>query len=183
MSWFETVTDVAGQQETVRRRAYGVIETENGQFVRIQFRPWPKFISLLEIRLLGMRVHKQKKKDRCLLFFNQPIFHRNYLVIPYVLSFAGTSYATSRKAQHVLDQVAFIKQSDAILCEATNAKLSDRAMSRLGWEAHVPGSKRRHFIKRFYGDYPANATIERFPGLEERLLNVKPHNIPETDQV
>ena len=169
MTLFETVTDIDSQQETVRNRAYGVIETANGQLVSIRFRPWPKLISVMEIWFLGMRVHYQTRKDRCLLFFNQPMFHRNYLAVPYVLTYAGTSYATCRKAQQVLDQVAYIKRSDAILCEVSNPRISERAMNRWGWQAHVENSKRRHFIKRFYGEYPEQSKIERFPGLAEKL--------------
>jgi hypothetical protein len=54
----------------------------------------------------------------------------------------------------VLDEIARIKQTDAIVCDVRNARISDRLLRRWGWESHVPQSRRRHFIKRFYGEYP-----------------------------
>lgn len=159
MAIFETVTNIVEQQDIIRRRAYGVIETANGKLVKIRFRPWPKIISLLEISALGMRTHHHNIEDRCLLYFNQPMFHRNFIAVPYVLSSAKTSYATTRIALHVLDQIAFLKRTDAIVCEVTNHRISDRAMQRFGWESHVRNSSRRHFIRRFYGEYPEAAKV------------------------
>ena len=56
----------------------------------------------------------------------------------------------------VLDQIAEIKHSDALLCEAFNQRISDRFLARMGWERHMESSSKRHFIKRFYGKYPAH---------------------------
>jgi hypothetical protein len=58
-----------------------------------------------------------------------------------------------------LDEIARIKGIDALVCEAWNLRLSDRLLRRCGWERHVLHSRRRHFIKRFYGRYPANSSL------------------------
>lgn len=64
------------------------------------------------------------------------------------------SFKTFRSSLIVLDEIARIKRIDAIVCEVRNLRISDRLLARWGWESHVPQSRRRHFIKRFYGTYP-----------------------------
>jgi hypothetical protein len=54
----------------------------------------------------------------------------------------------------VLQEIARIKRTDAIVCDVTSSRISDRLLARAGWERHCLASPRRHFIKRFYGEYP-----------------------------
>ncbi len=160
MSLFlQHVDDLLGQADTLRRRPYGVICVENGRFKEIIVRPWPKLISVAEISLFGNRFHDRSTGNRCWLYYNQPRRLRNFLTLKYVVSSHQASYATFRRAMIVLDAVARIKQSDAIVCEASNLRISDRLAQRWGWEPHVPSSRRRHFIKRFYGSYPERRSV------------------------
>jgi hypothetical protein len=94
--------------------------------------------------------------DRCLLYYNQPRRFSNFLALKYIVSTHGTTYATFRTALITLDQIAELKRTDAILCDAANSRLSDRLFRRFGWEPHKPQRWRRNFIKRFYGAYPAS---------------------------
>ncbi len=59
----------------------------------------------------------------------------------------------------MLDQIAWLKQSDALVCDAWNDRLSERMAARYGWEPHLSSRWHRHFIKRFYGDYPPHAVV------------------------
>ena len=154
MALFETVYDLVEQEDVLRRRPYGVILIEAGQLSEIRLRPWPKIISVAEISLLGNRFHNRHSGDRCWLYYNQPRQHRNFLALKYVVSSQGATYKTFRRSLVVLEKIAKIKRSDAIVCEVNNLRISDRLLTRLGWESHVPSSRRRHFIKRFYGTYP-----------------------------
>lgn len=160
MALFDSESDLRDPEGKIRTRAYGIIQVENGSFIRIRFRPWPKIISRLEISLFGNRNHEGRNskqrvpRDRCLLFYNQPFFHRRFLALKYVVSDFGTSFQSFRLATRVLDEVARIKRSDAILCEVTNPCISNRLMHRWGWERHLKDQPTRHFIKRFYGKYP-----------------------------
>ena len=61
-----------------------------------------------------------------------------------------------RRSLIVLDEVARIKNADAIITEVTNCRITDKLMARFGWEPHLPNSRRRHFIRRFYGKFPKN---------------------------
>ncbi len=145
----------------IRMGHYGVIETWSGKLEAIHLRFWPKLISLPEIWPLGGDYHARGEDDRCWLYYNQPRSCPSFLALKYVISTRGASYATFRASLRVLDGVAEAKQTDAIVCDVANSRLSDRFLRRMGWEAHKPQRWHRNFIKRFYGTYPQiNLPIE-----------------------
>jgi hypothetical protein len=154
MAWIDVVTDLESRTDVLRKRRYGVIVAEHGQLSQIILRPWPKVVSLAEVLFWGHRFHDQRPGDRCWLYYNQPLRHGNFLALKYVLSSRDATLQTFRCCLTVLDEIARIKHTDALVCEASNVRISDRLLQRWGWEAHVPSSRRRHFIKRFYGSYP-----------------------------
>lgn len=150
----ETIYDLNSERDRLRAWRYGVIETAGGELAAVRLRAWPKLASLPELWPQGLRYHSKGQPDRCLLYYNQPRRMPNFLALRYVVSTAGTSYRTFRAALLALDMIAEIKQTDAIVCDAANMRLSDRFMARLGWEAHKPQRWHRNFIRRFYGAYP-----------------------------
>jgi hypothetical protein len=152
--WFETVTDLQSGRDAIARRAYGVIEVRRGELFRIVFRPWPKWFTGDDVVLRSPLFPSQMLSDSCRLYYNQPLAQPNYLALKYIISSLGTRFATIRRAMQVLDEVARIKRSDAIVCHVSSRSVSDRLMERWGWERHLMTSRRRHFIKRFYGQYP-----------------------------
>jgi hypothetical protein len=162
---FETVTDLVEGAEVLRRRAYGVIEIADGRLCRVLLRPLPKIISAPEILLFGQWRHRHQQGDRLLLYYNQPWRFRNFLVLRYMVSARQTGFATFSRAVAVLDEIARIKQSDALLCDASNWRISEKLMARWGWRPHCPSRWHRHFIKRFYGQYPPalSAALEQSP--------------------
>jgi hypothetical protein len=163
MSWLhETLIDFDSGRDRIRARRYGVIETVGGRFRAIDLRQWPKLVSLPEIWPQGLRYHSSGPPDRCLLYYNQPWRMPNFLALKYVVSTAGTSYATFRASLETLDAIAELKRIDAIVCDASNLRLSDRLMARFGWEPHKPQRWHRNFIRRFYGHYPkAAASVDQ----------------------
>ena len=158
LRWCESIDDLDTGRERIRARRYGVIETAGGDLKAIHLRSWPKLVSISELWPVGPRYHCRGAADRCLLYYNQPRRMPEFLALRYVVSTAGTSYATFRAALKILDQVAALKQVDAIVCDAGNIRLSDRLMARLGWEPHKPQRWHRNYIRRFYGVYPAVAS-------------------------
>ncbi len=156
-SLIESIRKIEANQETLRQRPYGMIEVVQGQFVRVQLRPWPKYASRLEAHWLQAMRSKRHRQDVCRLFYNQPMGHRNFLTLSYVESSLNTQLKTFYRALDVLTQIAFIKRSDAILAEVTNQRISDRFLIRRGWERHMEQKRQRHWIKRFYGTYPESA--------------------------
>lgn len=159
--WFESIRRLEGNEDLVRSRRYGMIEVVEGKLIRVHFRPWPKIISSTEATWLGGWQHRHDRfRDRCRLYYNQPRGHSDFLALKYVVSSFGTRYRTFFQATVALDQIARIKGSDAILAEVTNPRITDRMMARWGWQRHLPQRRGRHFIKRFYGTYPAHASMQ-----------------------
>jgi hypothetical protein len=108
------------------------------------------------------------------LYYNQPRLHPNYLSLKYAVSSRDTSLASMLGALAVLDEIARIKRSDAILTDAANFRISDRFLRRQGYERHTQARYHRNYIKRFYGQYPAVRRIqlgERSSELETATVN------------
>ena len=160
----ETVCDLQAGAAALRRRRYGVIEVATGRLERIRLRPFPKLISLPGVRLDEWLSHGRRSGDRCWVYYNQPRSSPSFLAVVHVVSTAGTSYRTLRLAASVLDEIARIKRSDAIVCHVANDRISDRLLTRWGWEPHAPRLRGRNFIKRFYGQYPAVQPLETVLG-------------------
>lgn len=153
MPLFQTITDLREGDDALRRRRYGVVEMRDGHLQSIQLRPWPKLISLPEALWLGSVHHRWLTGDRCWLYYDQPLWHRNFLAVKYVLSSRDCTFATLKAAMIVLEEIARLKRTDAALADVSSAKISDRLLAREGWQRHCQPSFRRHYIKRFYGEY------------------------------
>lgn len=151
------ITDLRAQADLARRVRHGVIETRDGRFYALRGRRLPKLVSLAEVLFANRLARLRGRGDRCLLYFDQPRSAPNYLTLKYIVSTAGASFATFRMAALALDQVAALKRSDALVCEVSNARISHRLLTRWGWQRHLTGRWRRHYIKRFYGVYPEHA--------------------------
>lgn len=154
MPLFTTITDLKEDAEVLRRRPYGVIEFADGRFRRIRLRPYPRLITGPEVLLVGNNIHRHRRGDRLWLYYNQPQRCPNFLVLKYVVSTRQTSLGSLRRALDVLDEIARLKRSDALLCDVGNWRISNRLMTRWGWDDHCPSRWHRHYIKRFYGEYP-----------------------------
>jgi hypothetical protein len=154
-AWFETVTDLHAQADVVRRRPYGVIEAADGRFVRLRLRPFPKLSTPLDFLLRSDVCHRRVEGNYCRLYYNQPCRHDNFLALKFVFSARAATFADLRAVLEALDEIARIKNTDALLCDAANARISDRLLARWGWTAHKPQRWHRNYIKRFYGKYPA----------------------------
>lgn len=154
---FQTVTDFSRSEDALRCRRYGVIEARDGRFHRVCLRPFPKLTSGPEILLLGEPYHRYMPGDRCLLYYNQLHRFPNYLAAKYVVTARDTQLSTICRTLEALDEIARLKRSDAILCDAGNWRLSTAIMFRCGWQPHCPSRWHRYFIRRFYGNYPPPA--------------------------
>ncbi|QDU74515.1 hypothetical protein Pan97_15240 [Bremerella volcania] len=158
MLWPETTRNLNDAADLVRRRRYGVIRVESGTFHSLTLRPWPKLISRLEIETLGRWKHC-RGGDHVRLYYNFPISSPGFLALAYIESTRQTTWKTLRRSVEVLDWVAEVRGANASVCELSNEKISARLMHRLGWEPHCEHLSGRHFIKRFYGEYPQHAWL------------------------
>jgi len=155
MPLFETITNLADGAERLRRRPYGVIEAADGRFRRVVLRPFPKIISAPGALLLGGIRHRRRPGDSIRLYYNRPRRFPNFIVLKYAESTRDTSLASVVRALAVLDEIARLMHSDALLCDVSNGRINSRLLGRWGWEPHCPGWFHRHYIKRFYGSYPS----------------------------
>jgi hypothetical protein len=158
MPLFETIADLEEGAGRLRCRPYGVIEMVDGQFRRVLFRPFPKIVTAPGAVLIGRWRHDNSRGDRLRLYYNQPRRFRNFLVLKYVESTRNTSMASLTRALGILDEIARLKASDALLCDVSNWRVTDKLIGRWGWAPHCPSRFHRHYIKRFYGSYPTAAT-------------------------
>jgi hypothetical protein len=154
---YETITDLKAGADLLTARRCGVIEAAGGHFQRIVLRPFPTLVSAVDTFFLGGWCHGHREGDRCRVYFNQPRRFQNFLAVKYVLSDRGTGYDTCRRVFEALDEVARIKGIDALLCDLANRRITESIARRWGWEPHKPSLWHRHYIKRFYGEYPARA--------------------------
>lgn len=148
--WYETVTELSDERQraVVRRRRYGIIEMLDGQLRQIVFRPLPSLAGPFDL-LWGEFVHRTLPGDRSWLYFNQPRGLDQFLSLKFLMSTRQATLATFRGALDVLDEIAAIKRSDAIVCDAANWRISDRLLARGGWQGHKPQRWHRNYIKRF----------------------------------
>jgi hypothetical protein len=151
--WFSHIADLRDGADELRRRRYGVIEVKAGRLTAVHLRPWPKLISLPEALWLSAWQRRALAGDRCWMYYDQPLLHSNFLALKYVLSSRDCTFATLKAAMTVLEEIARIKRTDAVLADVSSAKISDRLLAREGWQRHCQPSFRRHYIKRFYGEY------------------------------
>lgn len=170
--WFEAVYDLQSDQalETLRLRRFGVIEVASGELKCVRFRPWPKEISLPEAWIAGNWSHRRAHGNRCWLYYNQPWGHTNFLALKYIVSSHGCTLNTFCLSLKVLDEIARLKRTDAIVCHVTNDRITDCYLQRLGWERHLENSSRRHFIKRFYGRYPTYPHCSEAQKTQEKFM-------------
>ncbi len=160
---YTTVLDLDRQADLVRHARHGVIEACEGRFRRLILRPWPKLVSLADVFLFGPWFHRRCRRDRCLLYYDQPWGSPNYLAVKYLLAYGGTSYASVVAARRAIDEVARIKGSDALVCHVSNRRLSARIMNRWGWSPLNDSPRCSLFVRRFYGQYPAAVSTASTP--------------------
>ncbi len=148
----EPVTSIATQKHLLQVRRSGHIVVESGRLLAVYGRWWPYFGNHLQAAF-DRRV-RGGNDDRCELFYHSPLGAPQFITLSYIRSGGRTSLASNYAATLVLDEIARINQSLAIVCNVINDRISDRLLARWGWEAHCQHWSGRHFIKRFYGKYP-----------------------------
>ena len=162
MFGFQTITDLTAATEALRNARYGRIEAVDGCFRAVQLRPYPCVVSAFDIAALGSLRRRMTAGDRCWLYYNQPLRSSNYLVLKYVVSSRDGALASLRRVLEVLEEIARLKQSDALLCDVSSPRITAAMLGWVGWEAYCPSRRHRHYIRRFYGSYPPRpAWIER----------------------
>lgn len=153
------VRTIAQSESLLARRRQGRIVVENGRLEGISGRWWPYQGTLLHA-WYDQRF-RNFPRDRCELFYHAPFRSGAFLTLDYVRSGPKTTLSTFYAATLVLDEIARLKETGALVCQVTNDRIRDRLMKRWGWEAHCDHMAGRNFIKRFYDGYPDIPSIWR----------------------
>jgi hypothetical protein len=138
----------------LRQRCHGVIEIQNGRLHALRPLRFARRANLLD-HWWGLWRHRHGTPcDRVRCIFHHPRSAPRYLALAYVVSWPRTRLASFRLALRILDEIARLRQVDAIVCDVANARISHRLLTRWGWEPHAPQRWHRNYIKRFYGNFP-----------------------------
>ncbi len=138
----------------LHERRHGIIEVRDGRLYSIRPLLIARRVNPLD-HLLGLWRHRYAAPcDRVRCYFHHHRCTPRYLALAYVVSWPSTRLASFRLALRVLDEIARLRQVDAIVCDVANARISHRLLTRWGWAPHAPQRWHRNYIKRFYGTYP-----------------------------
>lgn len=145
-------TDLSSHVQSIAGIQYGRIVMRAGKLVAIE-EHW--FRSPVSIAQVCWQFHCGRLKgDECLLDYHIPRGLPAFITLDYIRSGTETQYKTMVGACHILNEIARIRHSHAIVAHVTNARISNRFLTRLGWQQHLEHWRGRHFIRRFCDGYP-----------------------------
>ena len=125
---------------------YGVVEVRNDREYSIRRRWFPKMPSQLEAWIDAR--WRRLPDNQLHLYYNAPFRCPGFLVLAYARAGNHTSIETFRNGLSVLDEIAKMMRMHAIVCEATNPRLTSRVMDYFGYTRHAHQLKGHHYIKR-----------------------------------
>ena len=155
----DAVKDPIIGADKIRRWRCGRIVMQAGRVLEIQRRLTCGSVSVAQV--WWQAKYGRNDDDICWLDYHQPLGMTAFLTLDYIRSGTLAGYKTLVGACHVLDEIARIRQASAIVAHVTNGNISDRLLTRLGWQQHANKWKGRHWIRRFYDGYP-ESTIQRY---------------------
>ena len=148
----DSVSDPTRGENEIRAWRCGRILMRAGKLVEIQRRLVCGNVSVAEV--WWQAKFGRRDDDCCWLDYHQPFGMPGFLTLDYIRTGTLASYRTFIGACHVLDEIARIRSSSAIVAHVTNRNISDRLLARHGWERHAEHWQGRHWIRRFYNGYP-----------------------------
>ena len=153
------VTDPIIGAERIRRWRCGRIVMQSGRLVEIQHHLLPGIVSVAQVWWQSKA--GRTDDDVCWLDYHQPLGMPGFLTLDYVRAGRHAGYKSFLGATHVLNEVARVRGSLAIVAHVSNSHISDRFLRRVGWEQHLTKWNGRHWIRRFYDGYP-DSVLERY---------------------
>lgn len=141
-----SVRCVEGNERLIRKWRYGAIEIRDGELVCISARWWPRLAS--EWESLREQLIKTLPGGVCRMYYSFPWRTPGFMVLAYAHSGPDTTYRSIRCGLRCLEQIAIVWDSQAIVCQATNNRLSERTMNRWGYEKHALSLGDNHYIRR-----------------------------------
>jgi hypothetical protein len=132
----------------IRSRRHGVIQVRDRGMASIHFRRWAKVVTIWHTLWGTLWMHARRPGDFCELHYDAPRSCPDFLVIKWAYSHRQTTYQSTCTAMKLLDQVAAIRQAQAIVFQVSNDRITDRAAQRFGYQRHAHHLPGRNYIKR-----------------------------------
>ncbi len=146
------VKDPIRGADELRRWRCGRIVMQAGRLVEIQHRLKCGSVSVAQV--WWQAKYGRNDDDICWLDYHQPLGMQGFLTLDYIRSGTLAGYKSFIGACHVLDEIAKVRDASAIVAHVTNGNISDRLLTRLGWQQHMTQWSGRHWIRRFYNGFP-----------------------------
>ena len=140
------VHSIEQNRESLRSWRYGEIEIANGQLTSIYPRWWPRLGSRWES--YWDRYNRKLPTDFCVAYYAFPRSAPGYMSLLYARSGPSTQYKTIYRAVFTLEQIAKLRNSNAIVCEMISERGTERLMNRWGYVRHALSLGDNHYIKR-----------------------------------
>jgi len=145
------VHSLADSDILLRSWRYAEIEVCDGELLSIHARWWPRVASQWDAwRDSYMRT---LPADVCRVYYAFPIRAPGFMTVSYAHSGPRTQYKTLFRGVQAVDEIAAIWNAQAIVCQATNERLNERLLNRLGYVRHALSLGNNHFIKRLGNRY------------------------------
>jgi len=133
--------------DKLRSWRYGEIELTDGKLIAIYPRWWPRVGSQWES--YQDSYFRTLPADFCRAYYAFPRRTPGYMSVLYARSGPNTQYKTILKAVSIIDEIAILNNSNAIVCQILSERGTERLMSRWGFVRHATSLGDNHYIKRF----------------------------------
>ena len=140
------VTSVDGNADRIRSWNYGELELFDGKLLGIYPRWWPRIAS--EWESFRDSAIRSLPTDFCRVYYAFPRRVPGFMSVLYARSGPNTKYKTLYRAVVVMEEIARLRDSHAIVCQMINLRASERLMNRWGYVRHALALGNNHYIKR-----------------------------------
>jgi hypothetical protein len=124
-----------------------MIILRHGQLVVVQARWWPRWGTVFGAMM--DRVARNLPDDECRFYYAFPRTSPGFMSLLYVHAGEKTTYKTFHQGIAAIESLAKLNRSQAIVCQVTNDRLTERMMRRWGYVKHAEHLGRDHYIRRF----------------------------------
>ena len=141
-----SVSCIAGNESTINAWTYGELEFCDGRLISIRPRWWPRIGSTWESM---QDSYLRNVPNKVLIaYYAFPLRSPGFMSVLYAHSGPETQYKTILRAVLTVDEIARLRNAQAIVCQTVSARATERLMSRWGYVRHAITLGNNHFIKR-----------------------------------
>lgn len=134
-------------QKLIEKAArYGVICVSRGEVSQIKSRWLPTMPSLWDVWLDSY--WRRLPNDCFQVYYNEPRSNPGFIILSYAVAGRRTSLSTIHAGMLTLEEIGRYRNARAIVCHASNRRLSERVLQRFGYMRHAIRLKGDNYIKR-----------------------------------